>query len=562
MDAPDTIIELLRSRADEEAPGATLHFLGDGDTVSATLSWRELDRRARAIGAALQARFGPGDRLLLWYPPGLEFLCAFFGVVYAGMIAVPAYPPRPQQLDARLRAILDDAGAAAALTTADLEARLAQQVGTAGVECVATDTVPDDLGAAWLRPAVTGDTLAHLQYTSGSTATPKGVMVSHRNLLQNLRDMDLGWRHDGDSVIVTWLPHFHDMGLVYGLLEPIYAGVPCFILSPVAFIQKPVRWLKAITRFGATHSCAPNFAYDLCVRRIRPEDRGALDLSRWRVAVNGAEPIRQETLARFAETFAPQGFEWRAFCPGYGLAEATLKVTASQSGEAPVATAFDEAALERGRVVPAGDGPSRTLMGCGVPLLDTTVVIADRETGARADADRVGEIWVSGTSVAAGYWRRPDETAAVFGARLSGSGEGPFLRTGDLGFVYDGQLYVAGRLKDLIIIRGQNHYPQDVEQTVEGSHPALRPLACAAFAVDVDGDERLVVVQEVEREARTADPVEIVGAIRQAVSETHELQVHDVVLLKSGAVPKTSSGKIQRQAIKAAWLAGTLEGRL
>jgi acyl-CoA synthetase (AMP-forming)/AMP-acid ligase II len=375
--------------------------------------------------------------------------------------------------------------------------------------------------------------------------------------------MDLGWRHEADSVIVSWLPHFHDMGLVYGVLGPIFAGVACYLMPPVTFMQKPLRWLQAISTFKGTHSAAPNFAYDLCVRKIKPEDLPALDLSRWAVAVNGAEPIRIETLTRFTAAFGAAGLRDTAFCPGYGLAEATLKVTATPRGRGPVCLTVDGAALDRGQVavVEPGQPGARTLVSCGMTAIDTDVVIVDPAARRRCDAGAVGEVWVAGSIVAAGYWNRPADTADTFGARLADEDGGPFLRTGDLGFLHGGELYIAGRLKDLIIIRGQNHYPQDIEQTVESLGPSLRSHGCAAFSLDADGEERLIVAQEIEREARGADLTDLAGRIRQAVAEAHEVHVYDVVILRAGALPRTSSGKIRRQACRRAYADGTLPGR-
>lgn len=560
------LIDLLRGRAADTPDRTVFTFLRDGVTPAETVTFAELDRRARETAAWLQPRFPIGARAVLLYPPGIEFVVAFLGCVYAGLIAVPAYPPRGRDIDPRIRAMAADAQAAAALTTSDLLPRLSAMTrddgGFAGVRWGTSDEMAG-LADQWRHPRPAADTPAHLQYTSGSTATPKGVIVTHGNLLRNLLDMDLGWKHEADSVIVSWLPHFHDMGLVYGVLGPIFAGVACYLMPPVSFMQKPLRWLQAISTFKATHSAAPNFAYDLCVRKIKPDDLLALNLSRWSVAVNGAEPIRAETLKRFGTAFGSAGFRDTAFCPGYGLAEATLKVTATPRGRGAVCLTVDGAALDRGHVAIVGPGEpgARTLVSCGMTAIDTDVVIVDPEARRRCDAGAVGEVWVAGSIVAAGYWNRPDDTAGTFGARLADEDRGPFLRTGDLGFLRGGELYIAGRLKDLIIIRGQNHYPQDIEQTVESLGPSLRSHGCAAFSVDADGEERLIVAQEIEREARGADLPDLAGLIRQAVAEAHEVHVYDVVILRAGALPRTSSGKIRRQACRLAYTEGTLPGR-
>jgi acyl-CoA synthetase (AMP-forming)/AMP-acid ligase II len=562
------LIDLVRARAADSPDRPVFTFLRDGLTPGDTLTFAALDRRARETAAWLQTRFPHGARVLLLHPPGLEFTIAFLGCVYAGLVAIPAYPPRGREVDPRIRAIAADAQAALALTTAELLPRLKAMTDGAGdlvrVQWAASDAIADVSADAWRDPSPSGDTPAHLQYTSGSTATPKGVIVTHRNLLRNLLDMHLGWRHDADSVIVSWLPHFHDMGLVYGLLEPIFAGIRCYQMPPVAFIQKPLRWLRAISAFKATHSAAPNFAYDLCVRKIKPDDRLALNLGSWIVAVNGAEAVRADTMNRFVEAFGPVGFRDETFCPGYGLAEATLKVTASPRGQRPVRLSVDGAALNRSRVVVAGPGAegARTLVGCGASAIDTGVSIVDPDTRRPCGADGVGEIWVAGSSVAAGYWNRPSETAETFGALPMGDGHGPFLRTGDLGFLRADELYIVGRLKDVIIIRGQNYYPQDIEEAVEALGPGFRSHGCAAFSVDLEGEERLIVAQEIERVARDADPAEITGRIKQSVAEAFEVQVYDVVILREGALPRTSSGKIQRQVCRLAYIGGTFEGRV
>ena len=551
-----TLVELVRECAAADGDRVSHRFLRDGQELSAELTYGELDRRARATAVALRRHAAAGDRILLLFPPGLDFLVAFVGSLYAGMIPVPAYPPRPQQSDDRVRAMATDCQPALGLTTTDTIGRIELPA----TRCLSLDAMPCDAADEWQMPAaVQSSAIAHLQYTSGSTATPKGVAVTHANLLHNLADLDRGWEHTASSTIVSWLPAYHDMGLVYGLLMPLYARVPCVLMPPVVFIQRPVRWLQAITRFRGTHAAAPNFAYDHCVRRVKPEDRTALDLSSWEVAVNGAEPVRPDTIDRFSSTFAECGFRRFAFAPGYGLAEATLKVTAARRGEGPTIAAFSAAALEQRSVEPRSpaETDSRSLVGCGAPILETRVSIVAPVTRAVSPPEAIGEIWVGGPSVAAGYWGAAEESEHTFRARTA-DGAGPFLRTGDLGFVSAGQLFVAGRLKDVIIIRGQNHYPHDIELTVERSGALVRPAAGAAFAIERDGEEQLVVVQEVERGLSAADRTAQIDTIRQAIAREHELHAFDVLLLKPGAIPKTSSGKIQRAACRTAYLEGTL----
>jgi acyl-CoA synthetase (AMP-forming)/AMP-acid ligase II len=463
-------------------------------------------------------------------------------------------------------AIAKDAEATFALTITSVLANsqhwLVQNPDLAQLHWLATDDINVDIAESWQKPIVNSDTLALLQYTSGSTGTPKGVMVSHSNLLSNCADLDLGWNHTVDSIIVSWLPTFHDMGLIYGVIEPLYKGCSCYMMPPVSFLHKPIRWLQAISTYKATHSGAPNFAYDLCVRKITPEQKATLNLSSWQMALNGAEPVRADVLQRFAEAFQPCGFDFTAFCPGYGLAEATLKVAAVRQQDSPVFLQVEADALAQNRVVEATRDREnvQTLVGCGRSEIDTQIAIADPQTFTQCQDSEVGEIWVSGSTVAQGYWKNPEQTKQIFQATLKGDTSKHFLRTGDLGFLKDGELFVTGRLKDIIIIQGRNHYPQDIELTVENSHPALRPSCGAAFAVEFKGEEQLVVVQEVERSyLRRLNIDEVVGNIRQAVSVEHDIRVHTVVLVKTGTIPKTSSGKIQRQACRQKFLNRTLD---
>jgi acyl-CoA synthetase (AMP-forming)/AMP-acid ligase II len=565
-----TLVELLRYRGTHQPDQTAYTFLYNGETETSSLTYGELEQQARMIAAQLQELgLTDGERALLLYSPGLEFIAAFFGCLYAKVVAVPGYPLRPNQKLFRLQAIVGDAQAAVVLTTKsellNIESRFAENLELASMRFLATNNIASNLASDWQEPTLCESTLAFLQYTSGSTGTPKGVMVSHDNLLHNLEDLDLGWEHTPDSVMVTWLPTFHDMGLIYGVLQPLYKGFPCYLMASLSFLQLPIRWLQAISRYKATHSGAPNFAYDLCVHKTTPEQRATLNLSSWRMALNGAEPVRENVLRRFAETFTPYGFDLTSFCPGYGLAEATLKVTTVRKKDMPVFYKVQAEALGQNRVVEATEHSSeqqqkvQTLVGCGRTEIDTKILIVHPERLTTCAFFEVGEIWVSGLTVAQGYWRRTEETEQTFRAYLADTKEGPFLRTGDLGFLKDGELFVTGRLKDVIIIRGRNYYPQDIELTVGNSHPALRPSCGAAFTVEVEGKERLVVVQEVERSwLRRLDVDEVVGDIRQALMAQHELRAHATVLIKTGSIPKTSSGKIQRSACRNKFLDGTL----
>jgi acyl-CoA synthetase (AMP-forming)/AMP-acid ligase II len=551
----ETLVSRLRGHASERPDLQLYTHLGNGESETESFTCGRLDVRARAIAAALLEHCGPGDRALLLFPPGLEFLAAFLGCLYAGVAAVPAYPPNPNQSLARLQGIAVDAGPQVVLATSaqiqGLAKALERVPELASAPWLATDAVADAAAAGWAAPRLEPGTLAFLQYTSGSTGAPRGVMVTHGNLVANERIIEQAFGHGPGSRVFGWLPLYHDMGLIGNALQPLYLGIPCVLMSPVAFLQRPVRWLAAISRYRSTTSGGPNFAYDQCVRRITEEQCEGLDLGCWDLAYNGSEQVRPHTLRQFTEKFAPYGFRVEAFYPCYGMAEATLLATGGVKAAAPVV-------VERPQAGPGGSG-TVALTGCGHPWGDTRLLIVDPASGLPAAPGDVGEVWVSGGTVAAGYWQRAEESARTFGACVAGSGDGPYLRTGDLGFVEGDELFITGRLKELIKIRGRNYYPQDIELTAERSHPALRPHCGAAFSVTAGGEEALVVVQEVERKAlKGADLARIAGNIVEAIATEHGVKAHDVMLVASGIVPKTSSGKIQRNASRAAYLDGTL----
>ncbi len=563
---PSNLVDLLLHRASHQANDRAYSYLVDGETEEVNWTYAELDRRARAIGAGLQAQNLAGQRALLLYPAGLEFVAAFFGCLYAGVVAVPAYPPKRNRSLSRIQAIADDAEAKVALTTQDVLERvqplLDQAPNLKVLRWQATDNLDAGLEKDWKHPEVYGDTLAFLQYTSGSTGTPKGVMLNHANLMHNSALIAYAFEHTRSGHGMFWLPSYHDMGLIGGILQPLYIGQWPVLMSPVAFLQKPVRWLQAISRYKATISGGPNFAYDLCVRKVTAEQRETLDLSSWNLAFNGAEPVREETLEAFAKMFAPCGFRREAFYPCYGMAEATLIVSGGFKTAPPVVRSFDSEALENNQIVDAlpDEEGARPLVGCGGTLLDQEIVIVNPDTLNRCAADEVGEVWVAGPSIAQGYWKRADLTAHTFQAHLT-DGAGPYLRTGDLGFMQAGELFITGRLKDLIIIHGLNHYPQDIELTVDTAHPSLREGAGAAFTVEIEGRERLVLVRELERgKQRDVEALDdVYDAIRRVVSVEHELPVEGIALIKAGSIPKTSSGKIQRHACRQGFLDGSLE---
>ena len=561
---PSNLVDLLRHRADHQAQERAFTYLVDGENEEIAWNYADVDRRARAIGAWLMAKGLTGERALLLYPAGLDFIAAFLGCLYAGVVAVPAYPPRRNRSMNRIEAISEDAEAKVALTTQDVWKRIQRVLDDTpdlkSIEWLSSDTLDLKLAEQWVRPDVHGDTLAFLQYTSGSTGTPKGVMLNHANLMHNCALIAYAFEHTRSGSGVFWLPSYHDMGLIGGILQPLYVGCPNILLSPMAFLQRPLRWLQTISKYRATTSGGPNFAYDLCLRKITPEERDTLDLSCWGLAFNGAEPINPDTLDRFAEYFAPCGFRRSAFYPCYGLAEATLIVSGGYKDQPPVIRTFDAKALENHQVVDAlsDENGVRELVGCGNTIRDQQIAIANPDTLTTSGRDEVGEIWVKGLSVAQGYWKKAADTERTFKAFLKDTDEGPFLRTGDLGYLRDGELFVTGRLKDLMIIRGLNHYPQDVEATMQRSHRLLRPLAGAAFTIEREGSERLIIVSEIER-GRNHNLPEIFTAIRREISAEHELFVAAIVLIKAGSIPKTSSGKIQRHACRSGFLEGTLE---
>lgn len=558
---PITVTELLDARASASSSEPAYTFLVDGERDERTLTFAELAFRARRVAAAMLEQGEAGGRALLLYQPGLDFLIGFFACLYARVVAVPAYPPYRKAELRRLQAIVADAQPTFVLSTAALIGPIRQgfaQHGAAGrLAWIATDEVAP--GADLAPSAIAPGDLAFLQYTSGSTGAPKGVMLTHANLLHNAALVHAAVEHQAGDRYVSWLPTFHDMGFMAGVLEPLYAGVPCVQMAPQAFLQRPVRWLQAISRYRATTSGAPNFAYELCLRKVSDQELAELELSSWTVAFNGAEPVRADTLRRFVARFERAGLRIGTLYPCYGLAEATLMVTGSFKGRPAPVIQLDAEGLKEHRAVPAsGEAPTTTLVACGRALGGQELAIVDPASLSACSEQEIGEIWVRGGSVAAGYWQRPEESAATFGARIAGSPRGPFLRTGDLGFVREGQLFIAGRLKDLLILRGRNHYPQDVELTVERSHPALRSGCGAAFSVEDGGEERLVVVIEV-KPGREAEGEAIFLAIRRAIAEHHELVPHVLVLIAKGSIHKTSSGKIQRRSCQRAFLRGELE---
>jgi len=534
--------------------------------LESQLTYGELEHRVRSLAGHLARRVRPGARVLLLYPPGLDVVCAFWGCICAGLVPVPAPAPDPVRRKhslPRLRAIIEDAQVSLVLTTSGIEAvsselSIAKKDGRE-IEWMATDRSYDHADVVEL-PRLKETSLAYLQYTSGSTATPRGVMVSHGNVLSHCKALSLAGGVSDGSRSLCWLPYFHDYGLLHGIIAPFYAGIPAYLMSPITFLRRPLRWLEAVSRYSITHSGGPNFSYDSCLRAARQQPEWQADLSMWTVASCGAEPIHADTVEQFVETFGPRGFRRTSFAPAYGLAEATLLVTMKQTGAEPTFLTVEAEALADSMVKEssASERGTRTLVGCGEPLEDTRVLIVNPRIQIACQAGEVGEVWLAGAGIAAGYWERPEESDATFKATVAGSGEGPYLRTGDLGFIHRGELFLTGRLKDLIIVRGRNYYPHDLEWTAEQAHPGLRRGCGAAFSIESEAGERVVLVYEIEKKLPESDMAEVMSCIRRAMAEEYELEVYSVVLVKSGTISRTSSGKIQRHACRADFESGQL----
>lgn len=557
-----SIVEILQQKA-IALPDATAYiFLEDGENKEVKLTYKELEDSVKAIASQLQSSVESGSRALLVYPynGSLDFITAFFGCLYAGVVAVPCHPPMNRLTTAEVQTRLLDAEAAIVLSNADLLPQLQKQLARSDnstlqwLDTTKVTTSVDNYSV----PEIDADSLAFLQYTSGSTGEPKGVMISHRCLLQNQEMLRLAFGHDENSVGMGWLPLFHDMGLIGNVIQTVYLGAYCVMMSPVSFVQKPIRWLQAISKYRATTSGAPNFAYDLVCDRVKDSQLKQLDLSKWKLAFCGAEPVKETTINRFSDKFASCGLKKAAFYPCYGMAEATLMITGGDCRQSPTIKYVDKIALEENKVVTREQDNSgiTTIVSAGYPWLDGEIAIAHPQTLTECSPDEVGEIWYSSFSVGKGYWRKPEATQKTFQATLNNK---QYLRTGDLGFLADGELYITGRLNDVLVFWGLNHYPQQIERTVEESHVALKPNCGAAISVNVSGKERLVIVQEIERSHRRSFVLEdVVESVRWAIFQQHFIDVYSIVLLKPGGLPKTSSGKVQRNATKTQYLAENL----
>jgi acyl-CoA synthetase (AMP-forming)/AMP-acid ligase II len=554
------IVQLLHDKAIANPQKIAYRFLQNGTTEAGCLTYQELNLQARAIASKLQSLVKPQSRALLIYSydEGLEFVAAFMGCLYGDVVAVTTTPPHHGKDLAKLAQRIISSEAEIILTTEDLIQTVKSKFQTnldlvpqfRSIKWLTTNNLDLALAENWKQPQINSNTLAFLQYTSGSTGNPKGVMITHQNILYNQEIIRQGFAHTDSTIVVGWLPLFHDMGLIGNILQPLYLGTESILMSPVALAQQPFEWLKAITYYKATTSGGPNFAYDLLCLKATPEKLAELDLSSWSVAFSGAETVRAKTISQFSDLFASCGFQKSAFYPCYGMAETTLFITGGLKREEPIIKYVDSASLEQNKVVEVAPNASETkpIVSCGKTWLDTEAIIVNPETLTQCKADIVGEIWVKGSGVSQGYWHQLEETEKTFYAYLADNKDKKFLRTGDLGFLADGELYLTGRLKEVMIFFGRYCYPQHIEETVQKCHPALRVNAGAAFAIDREGTERLTIVQEVERSyLRSLNVSEVIETICLVVGEEHEVEVDAISLIKTGSIAKTSSGKIQRR---------------
>jgi len=559
-----TYLEVIENRAAATPDHVVYRFLEDGITESDSLTYRQLTAKAKSVGACLQQKGKKGDRLLMLFPPGLPYLASLFGCFYSGFIAVPAYPPRKNRGINRLLSIIEDAEAHLCLVTrqihSDIERNFKEDPFFTQMNWVIYEDIQPENEQNFQPTDIEPGDVALLQYTSGSTGQPKGVMITQLNLLYNSEYIRQSFGLNKNSIGLNWLPVFHDMGLIGGVLQAAYLGAINIGMPPIAFLKNPTNWLQAIQKYKATTGGGPNFSYDYCVQKTNTEEAAQLDLSSMTVFYSGAEPIRKTTFDSFASHFEAAQVNPRQLYSCYGMAETTLIVTGQTPGEAPKFLNLDTEALSKNKVVIESHAKNTTtIAGCGHVWMETAIEIVHPEEFSPVSAGEIGEIWVSGPTVAKGYWNKPEETQRTFHA-FTTDGSGPYLRTGDLGFFHEEELYVTGRLKDLIIIRGANYYPSDIEFTVQKSHEALNENSGAAFPVIVNNQETLVIVQELKRTAmRMTSYDDVISAIRKAVSEEYEIESHAIVLIKTGSIPMTSSGKIQRRQTRYHFLNNELD---
>jgi acyl-CoA synthetase (AMP-forming)/AMP-acid ligase II len=547
-----SILDILWRRSEEIPHTIPFYYIdyATAENTTKSIDYKTLLKRATQIATLLQIRAKEGERVLLIYPAGLEYLCAFFGCLLAKMIAVPVYPPLNARLQTRLSKITEDSDAQLALTNGAILATLSANVLAENVTLLNTDDDLNGLEHAFRPPIVTADTIAFLQYTSGSTGTPKGVIINHRNLIHNFQAIASQFQYGPDDHLFSWLPAYHDMGLIGSLLSTFAAGIPVTFMSPAAFLRRPARWLQEITQRQCTISGAPNFAYDLCTTKISDSEFATLDLSGWKLAFSGSEPVRPATVERFLNRFCAAGFEHSAFYPCYGMAETTLLVSGNQRGTVPKSLYLNNGITLSDAI---GSGETESIISCGHIAVGFEVKIIDPATEKVLYNDgSVGEIAIAGNSVSPGYWRQEMRNKASY-IRLDGDNGTPYFKTGDLGAIIAGELYVCGRHKDLIIIRGQNYFPHDIEETVNQCHSEIRKNNGIAFGITYHDQEHLVFVQEINPSLIT-DHQALVNAIYDAICQQHALQPLVIILIKNGTIPKTTSGKLARQPCKDLYL--------
>ncbi len=552
-----TYTDVIKNRTKEKPDHVVFRFLSDGVNENESFTYQQLETRSKALGAAMQKAGSKGDRVLLLFHPGLSYIASLYACFYSGFVAVPAYPPRRNRGIERIHTIVEDSEVEICLVSQqvynDIQKNLQNDELLNQLQWIVYEDISDNEASKFNETIISADDVALLQYTSGSTGIPKGVMITQLNLLYNSEYIRQAYHHDSSLIGVNWLPVYHDMGLIGTVLQPAFVGGVSILMPAISFLKNPLVWLQAIDKHKAKTVGGPNFTYDYCVQKTTEEERKNLDLSSVKVFFCGAEPIRKSTYKQFSEKFSISKSKEEQFYSCYGMAETTLIVTGGLPDEKPKYLVVDGNALSENRVeVIDKDKPGgMTLVGCGHTWMETKIEIVDPVTMMEREKNQVGEIWIAGPTIAAGYWNKPEETKRIFGAMLADTGEGPFLRTGDLGFFHENELYITGRLKDLIIIRGVNHYPNDIEYTIQNAIPELRQNGGAAFPVDEAGEEKLVIVQELERSAlRDTDYNALIENIRQVITEEHELDVYSIVLIRTGSIPVTSSGKIQRRQTK------------
>lgn len=559
----ESLVEIIGKRSLIQPDDVVYRYLGDGVTETESFTFKEIDRVACSIAAELSKRLSKGDRVVLLFPQGLKYVAALYGCFYGGFIAIPAYPPRRNRKMDRVKSIIEDSGATAGLVTEDvyktIERNFAEDDNLKGLEWFKYENISNHPNPAPVDTLPKPDDVAFIQYTSGSTGNPKGVMITHKNIIYNSEFIRRSFGFEENTIGVNWLPIFHDMGLVGGIFQAAYLGLVNIGMPPVAFLKNPLNWFKAIDRYKATTGGGPNFGYDYCVQKIKPEEVKGLDLSSIKNFYCGGEPVRKKTFEDFHAAFSQAKVRSNQMFAVYGMAETTLIVTGKDPASEPSYLRVDQEALSKNRlVIVSPEEKGIDLVSNGHVWMDTKVTIVNSDTFEELDENTIGEVWISGPTVAKGYWNKPEETQRTFNAFTKG-GSGPWLRSGDLGFLYKGELYITGRLKDLIIIRGVNYYPNDIEYSVQQVHEAFKPNSGAAFSIVKDGIEKLVIVQELERAyLRNTDYDELMSLIRKTVADEFEMEVYAIVLIRTGSIPLTSSGKIQRRQTRYEYLTGKL----